>query len=159
MNSSLVDFYTVNFYINSSKFYLSNDFVIWPKKLQENLLKKWLLTWFVSVFGFPLWSIYKAVIAENIYNYYCFRESRFLEMSQFGTPKTVGFTITVIVDTGFSKWGLTLKQGGQGQGRMLERHMLIHCWNCTRTSSVCWTQDEKNLSENRGRIQQSVCSE
>lgn len=155
MNSSLVDFYTVSLYINSSKFYLSNDFVIWPKKLQEGLFKKWILTWFVSLFGFPLWSIYKAVIAEDICSYYCFRELGLLEMSQSGASKTVGFTITVIVETGLNKWGLTLKQGGKGQRRMLERHMLIHYWNCTRTSSVCWIQDEQNLSENRGRTQQS----
>lgn len=40
MNSSLIDFYRVSLYINSNKFYLSNDFVIWPKKLQEDLFKK-----------------------------------------------------------------------------------------------------------------------
>lgn len=159
MNLSLIDFCTVSLYINSNKFYLSNDFLIWPKKLQEDLLKKWLLTWSDSVFGFSLWGIYKAVIAEDKYNYYCFREFGLLEVSQSGVPKTVRFTITVIADTSINKWGLTLKQGGKGQGRMLERHMLIHYWNCTRTSSVCWIQDEQNLSENRGRTTITVSSE
>lgn len=159
MNSSLIDFYTVSLYINSNKFYLNNDFVISPKKLQEDLFKKLLLTWFVSAFGFLLWGIYKVVIAEDIYNYYCFREPGLLEMSQSGAPKTVEFTITVILETAFNKWGLTLKQGGKGQGRMLERHMLIHYWNCTRTSSVGWMQDEQNLSENRGRTTITLSSE
>lgn len=39
-------------------------------------------------------------------------------MSQSGTPKIVGFTIIVLVETGFNKWGLTLKQGGKEQERM-----------------------------------------
>lgn len=43
------------------------------------------------------------MIAEDIYNCNCFRESGLLEMSQSGTPKIVGFTIIVLVETGFNK--------------------------------------------------------
>lgn len=146
MNSSLIDFYTVSLYVNSNKFYLSNDFVIWPKKLQEDLFKKWLVTWFASVFGFPLWGIYKAVIAEDIYNYNFFSEFGLLEMSQSGAPKTVGFTTTVIVETVFNKWGLTLKQGGKGQGRMLKAYVNPPLKLHKNKLSVL-DQDEQNLSE------------
>lgn len=90
--------------------------------------KKLLVTWFVSVFGFPPWSIYKSVIAEGGY-YFNFQSQASQKCLKLEPPKLWhSQSLSQSKHTDFNKWGLTLKQckGEKDREESLERHMLVH---------------------------------